>query len=391
MDYAFAPGSTSAEETMRQLFRLRGNTTLVESTSITRLDQFIGHLNTDGGVSRPIENMFICSHGNDSGWLQLDLAIILADLNGDGFPELVNDSNYEALVAAVASGAIIIPNSVINPRPPGTGPAFVHIKGCKIGQDHARPFVEKFKEALGGQVNLTAPKHYQSVSEIDGAGILEYLSYEFSVTSPTEFANRAALISAFESAGHTFIDGTPVPNVNWGRWVHRNITAGRRGSRFTVGLNPAIQIDATHEQTSLRLSGRTSFRHEVETVPYSISFIGSTPPTTVEARRQLLRDQLRANRLFDPAQTGFPKYQRLEFDSFDEFWDGLSWSTPRWNASESRLSIVGTRHKYICIVPICTDPNGDNNLIFNFYPEPGNSTPVINQLLETDTRLFLTV
>lgn len=95
--------------------------------------------------------------------------------------------------------------------------------------------------------------------------------------------------------------------------------------------------------------------------------------------------------MFDPAQNGYPWYQRYEFDSFDEFWDGFSWGTPTWNAAESRLGIVGTRHKYTCIVPISADPAGANNLIFNFYPNTGNPTPAINQLLESDARLFLTV
>ena len=391
MDYAFAPGTTAYDRAMKQMLRQRSRTTLVDSASIERLDQFINHLNTSSDITRPVDNIVVASHGNDAGRMQINLAIILADLNGDGFPELVNDSNYEALVAAVASGVLNIPNGVINPRPGGAGPAILHIKGCKIGQNHARPFIERFKEALGGQVTLTAPKHYHGVTLIEGAGVLEYLDYEFSVSSPTEFTSRAALITAFESAGHTFIDGTPVPNANWGRWVHRNISRGRRSRTFSLNLNPAIQIDATHERASLRVANPTAFRHEIDTVPYNRTLIGVTPPTDSAARLQLLKDGLRANPMFNPALNGYPWYQRYEFDSFDEFWDGFSWGTPTWNATDSRLGIVGTRHKYVCIVPISTDPGGANNLIFNFHPDTGNPTPAINQLLETDARLFLTV
>lgn len=390
MDYAFAPGTTGYDNSMKALLRLRPGTTLIDQQNVRSLSAFINHLNTASGVTRPVHHFIIASHGNDAGWMQMALAPILIDLNCDGVPEtLVNDSRYEALVSAVSTGVLRIPNALILPRPAGAGPAFFHIRGCKIGQPHAVPFVQKLKEALGGQVQVTAPKHFHLVTEIRGVGAMEYMGHDFSLARPTAFANRNAMITAFQGANFTFIDGSAVPNNRWTGWFHRNISQGKRNRAFTLSFDPPLQRTATRQISSMRINLANASRHEVENFPYTITYSSGAPPTDVAGRQNAIRNSMMSNCRFDPARTGFPVYRSFEFDTFNDFWNGFTWSTPTWNAQRRELRMVGTRHKYTIIVPV-TNPANNDSLFMNFYPVAGNTTPLIRQLQENDARFFLT-
>lgn len=378
MDYAFAPGTTAYDNIMKDLFRRRPNTTLVDQATITRVDEFIDHLETDAAVTRPVGNILIASHGNDGGWMQITLADIDAD--GDGNPD--TNTTYEVLEEADNTDVVEIPATVL-----GAATQF-HIKGCKIGQDYAVPFVQKFKAALGGVAQVTAPKFFHEVWFRTDIGVLEYLGYDFSVVRTTAFANRAAVITAFQGAAQTFIDGSAVPNNKWGTWLPTKVTTGRRARSFTVDLSPSLQPNTGSAMTSLRLTLDSGFRHDEEHFTFTVAYgAGSSPPAGAAARKTDMKTSMSGQPDFQDTHP-FPIFKRYEYDTFDEFADGFNWVF-NYNAANQEMRCVGTRHRYTVIVPI-TDP-ANNNLFFNFYPFAGNATPVVTQLLESDARFFLTV
>jgi hypothetical protein len=379
MDYAFAPGTTGYDNIMKDLFRRRPSTSLVNQAGVSRVDEFVTHLQTDGGVTRPVGNIIIASHGNDQGWMQIQFADI--DINGDGVAEA--NTTYEVLVEADTTNVADIPANV---RDANTK---FHIKGCKIGQAYAAPFVQKVKAALGGNVPVSAPKHFHQVWFRTDLGVMEYLGYDFSVVRPTAFASRNALITAFQGAGLQFVDGTNVPNANWNRWIPRNVSRGRRRRIFTVNLVPALTPTGGRALNSLRLTLDTGFRHDRQTYTFTISYgAGASPPAGNAARKTEMKTSMGGIAEFQAAHP-FPHYKRYEFNSLDDFADGFTWAF-NYNARRRVMRCVGTRRKYTVIVPI-TDPANANNLFFNFYPFAGNATPVATQLLENDARFFLTV
>lgn len=377
MDYAFAPGTTAYDNIMKDLFNQRPNTSLINQAGITRVDQFIDHLETDAGVTRPVEDMFIASHGNDGGWLQIQFADIDAD--GDGNPD--TNTTYEVLEIADTTNVAEIPAIVR-----GAASQF-HIKGCKIGQNYAIPFVEKIKATLGGVVPVTAPKHFHEVWYRTDLGVLEYLGYDFSVVQATAFANRNAVLAAFGAAGLLFIDGSAIPANYWNSRIPAKVGTGRRTMNYTVNLSPVLTPVNGSAMNSLRLNLDESFRHDAERFTFTLNYGAGTPPASDAAKKADMQTSMGGEAVFQVAHP-FPMYARYEYNNLTDFVNGFTW-TFTYNKNNHLMRCVGTRHRYTLIVPI-TDP-ANNNLFYNFYPYAGNPTPVTKQLLESDARFFLTV
>jgi hypothetical protein len=377
MDYAFAPGTSDYDNMMKDLFNHRPNTALINQAGISRVDQFIDHLETDAGVTRPLENIVIATHGNDGGWMEIQFANI--DVDGDGVPEV--NTTYEVVEIADTSNVVEIP-AIIQ----GAASHF-HIKGCKIGQDFAIPFVTKIKAALGGVVPVTAPKHFHEVWYRTDLGVLEYLGYDFSVVQPTRFANRNAVLAAFGSAGLLFIDNSAIPANYWRTRIPANVGTGRQDRTYTVNLSPSLTPTNGSTMNSLRLTIEESFRHDEEHTSFTISYSGGSPPASEAGRKADMKTSMAGELVFQAAHP-FPIYARFEYNNLTDFVDGFTWAFT-YDKKLQKLHCVGTRHRYTLIVPI-TDP-ANNNLFYNFYPYAGTATPVTTQLPETDARFFLTV
>ena len=170
-DYMFAPGRTAYDRGVRDLFRRREETELIvtkqhESVSnrrvrIRRLDDFFLTINFNSDIDRPLRKVYIGTHGNDSGWMQIQFETV--DVDGDGRAEA--NTTFEVLANIVDStDAFEFEDDAKNDT------TAVHIRGCLIGQDFARPFLEKLKEVLGNDVPVSAPKHYHVVHRLPNAG-----------------------------------------------------------------------------------------------------------------------------------------------------------------------------------------------------------------------------
>ena len=80
----------------------------------------------------------------------------------------------------------------------------------------------KLKEALGGVVPVTAPKHFHFVfpdKYPNGyGGMFEWMNYDFAIHSKTPLG-RPAIIAALKAKKYDFYDGTKVPDAWWNGWV----------------------------------------------------------------------------------------------------------------------------------------------------------------------------
>ena len=87
MDFAFAPGTTKYDRMMRKMYSYRQSTTLVNATGINSIKDFFDHLAKT--VVNPLTDILIGTHGNESGWMNVQLD-----------PAFDPHSTYEALEKA---------------------------------------------------------------------------------------------------------------------------------------------------------------------------------------------------------------------------------------------------------------------------------------------------
>lgn len=135
-------------------------------------------------------------------------------------------TDFEALETSlrVPSLALTIPDALIgySPATPQTTARAFHVKGCNIGQ--ALPWLVKLREALGGHVRVSAPKHFHGVSfngtpdatPLEG---IEWMGYQFVVFRKHAFSNRDALATAFHAQGHLRPNGAPIPRAAYKGWI----------------------------------------------------------------------------------------------------------------------------------------------------------------------------
>jgi hypothetical protein len=364
MDYAFAPGTTPYDTNMKRLFRRCPNTTLIDVRTVRHVAAFINHLDTTASIPKPVGDLLIASHGNDRGWLQIDL---------DGGRS--TDVTYEVLEAAATSGTVEIPTSLIQ-NPDGTSVSIkVHIRGCRIGKSLA--FMQKLKQALGGSVGVTAPLHFHEYYHHGSYGLWEFLSYDFSLARKTRLRTKNDVVTAFQGASFTFINGSSVPAGNWTTWVPSTF------NQATTDTNVNITLGTTIGSLS-QLTLEREFRHRRRTYTYTVSGVTSKPASDAAALA-ILQSALSGDPTFQSSHA-YPIYERYGYSSRSDFVNGFTWS---YTHGSNQLVCTGTRHEYTCIVPI-TDPS-THHLIFNFYPNAGSSHSAIVNLLETDSRMFRTV
>jgi hypothetical protein len=367
MDYAFAPlpdnGNNLFYTIYRRMFPHRPATTLINQAGLTRVKEFLDHVANEPGLDRPVGSFLIASHGNDGGFIQVEIDTV-SHIDADGNP--IPGTTYEVLSNADNNDTVDIPNALLEPRPAGAPPVAVfHIRGCNVGA--AEPFLEEFKAALGGAVEVSAPRLVDNNQEM-GRGAFEYLGYHFRIIQRDAFAGRNQLITAFRNAALTFIDGSPVPDASWPAWIPRDIGQGERVTRPFAVFGQQVE-----DQGRIRLPVR--FRHNFPrftgTYSYTVGGVDANPGNAA-ARLQLLRDSLDINPLFQAAHA-FPEYERRGYGSVQEFVDGYRWVF-NWNRPE--LVCRGTRHVYTVSPPVT---NG-GNLLFNYYPDDNNAANVVTTL-----------
>lgn len=397
-DYMFAPGRTGYDRGVRDLFRQRAETELIvtsedpDNTSrrirTKNLGQMFLTINFESDIERPLRKVFIGTHGNDSGWMQVQFEAV--DIDGDNKVEA--NTTYEVLEDINLSDAFHFEDAAKN------SDTHVHIRGCLIGQDYAQPFVELLKKVLGDDVPVSAPKHYHVINRLPNAGYMEFFGYQFQISSLTHFRGRDArtnLIQAFKDADFFFIEaagGHFLEDEWWEKWVPRNVGMGKRTIRHRINFEPPILPRRGNPIVRMNLRFPKAFRAERQQYKFTVTGVASDPGNQA-ARILVLHNVIRAQDEFKAAHP-FPKYKRFEFDTLDDFFDGFNWRVT-YSSRRNKLYGTGTRYLYTVIVPITSDPdpNDDtkNHLIFNFNPSTNNTNPAISLIDEEDDDLFLTV
>lgn len=376
MDFGFGPAGDAHIADLRQMFSRRANTTLINARGVDTVRQLINHLNSS--TSKPIGDILLGAHANDEGQLFLP-----------AFPGQRGPTNFETLESTLsnASRSIKIPDALIGYTAASGITHAVHIQGCNIG--NALPFLTKFKDALGGHVNVTAPKFFHGATPAP-QGSFEYMGYQFAIRRATPFPNRAVALAEFDAEQFTLIDGkTVVPTADWKTLIPRNpnVTVKQQAASklgAAVGTRTTIQTPRQYRATQITFG------------PWTITYpSASAIPSSQSARLSDLEASLKTDARFQDTHP-FPQFIREGFPRVIEFVSGYTWTcVPRGRT----LVCVGKRMLYVAALAI-TDPAtapthgffGDGDLIFNFYPAARSSlTPITNALQVTDATYFATV
>jgi hypothetical protein len=246
----------------------------------------------------------------------------------------------------------------------------------------------------GGTINMMAPLHFDEFHGTRG-GHLEYLAHKFTLRVAQKFlrpngsADRAALLSAFNAAGFTYLGGTAIPSAAWAGWVPSNIHPSRakwkQSFDMQVGLNPAIGTQTT---------ATIHREYRYERIPFSWDWRAPDPGNHHD-RLEVLRTTLpqgtvppSGRHLYDPTYP-WPLYERYGFTDIDDMVDNLNWTV---TYSNGVLHFRATRYEYTVMLPITDPPVPPANPVlrfYNFFPSSAATGPPVLLLDETNADLFL--
>ncbi|MDN3657351.1 hypothetical protein QWZ08_16995 [Ferruginibacter paludis] len=364
MDFAFAPGASGYDIIMRKMFTNRASTTLINKRGINSVKDFFNHLASAGVVATPLTDILIGTHGNESGWMNVQLD-----------PAFDAHTTYEAMESAInaPTRTCQLADAIINPRPVDSNnnpiDPHVFIRGCRIGV--MNPFIEKFKEVINGlsttDIGVCAPLFYHEVYNVR-QGVFESFNYDFHIFSKTAVADKAALVALFDGLNAVDTYGTAITTAQWNGWIKTNITRD---------ADPLVLVNLAATPVTNLLTLRSGFyRHRFQTIISSIRVdpaVGALPtdPAGIATFLKQQLNNLAANPGTNPfglqlqSTHPFPLFTRYEYASIDEMVDGLTWTVN----TQSRV-FVGKRHEYYVCPPV-TANNANNELIYNFYATQG--------------------
>jgi len=372
-DYCFVPGSSSdpAVATLQKIMETRPQSKRL--TSPASLEDFIDAL-SDSDITNPIRHLYIGSHANEAGDLFMPL-------QGSSSPAAAID--YEALQDAGKNNILKIDPKLLEPRPSASGQSIAaqfRVRGCRIGK--AKPFLDQLKKALGGNISVNAPKHFEHVAEWSQPdGYFEYMDYDFQLRRPKAIGTKKEMVTAFLAAGLTDIDGKPIATALINAGVPANVKKqGEQSTDTDVKVPFAPKIFKTP----------LSFRYHREQFRTGMSGFPIDPdPAKLPARKAELKNQLLTDTASWPqfaATHPFPEWMRLGYSSIDEFLDGFTW-TFKYDKKKKILFFNGERHVYDLIIPITE--SGTTMLLCNFYPTT-SGTAVVEKMDAADKRLYET-
>lgn len=397
MNYAFAPGRTSQDQRARDLFRRHAATTILgrgapssvpqASRRAISVEQYVDLLSDQSSL--PADVIFIGTHG-DKGYMHIPFA----NVSGNSAPEL---ATYDTVAQADDSNLCNIAANVRN-----TDTA-VRIRGCNVGQDQV--YTSKVKDALGGQVSVSAPKHFHLIGGISNCGFFEGFCYEFKLIKKVPFSGnnsrqvRNAIVQAFQAETFSLIDpAITIDNSWWEEWIPaRGIPARapntplRLNVPHRIRFNPPLPVTRGQPVETQSLNSIPGmFRIVPDVFTWYVTGINSKP-NDADMLKQVHNSIKGAPRFQEGTDNPYPEHERYGVDSPDDFLDLFTW-TVRYSSKEKKIYGTGTRYKYVVMVPITSDPDPTdrtkNHLIYNFFPDSNNNVPPVNQIQENDARIF---
>lgn len=381
MDVAFAPGPTAFDLGIKKMFKQRANTTVIDDPFITTIAEFVKKINTRTPQS-VATNIVIGTHGDDNAFMQIQLNTAYGA-----------NTYFESLLLEMAATprTCQLADALINPRPKVNNvdvPALLVIKGCRIGQ--SLPFLNKIKAAINGlsttTINVVAPKYFEAIHTAP-QGTVEMFLYDFHHFSKTKIADKKALVAVFVGLAFKDINGVAIPKAKLEKWIPKNIHQIVKNIE-TVNFNPfPIPNIATGTFGRYKYSKQQVF-------DITVHISSGTLPTTLADRITALKAEvasLAATPGTNPIALSlsstheYPYYTRFGYTDMDNLIDNLEWTFTVQGPQD--LYCVGVRHEYNINNPVVGPTN--NELIYNFFAEPGQGTTSIVNYTDTDTRFYV--
>jgi hypothetical protein len=382
LDYAIVPMTDDVTTLLNEMVSRRVPKTTMRD--VTTVREFVVGLNADLGI-HPVGDLVVGAHANSEG--QLFILMYPSQVDVAGRPTSRTEyENLEQTMEASAAGLLrrirIDDDTIGFTTPPPTH--FLYFKGCNLGK--AGPFLTKLKEALGGHVTVSAPRHFQGVVRVTrkgNNGSFEYMCYEFQVQTPAValpkggfrgFATRADLIDAFDAAGHQYLGGFDVPKDDWEKkWVPKDIS---KTQTFYMAM-PLGATVAGFKELTLRPDKKTgkggSRQFRVQQIPAKWQFVPPAAATTYAARVAALKTAIGQDPRFNSNHV-WPMYKRSGFATLDDFMDGHLWS---FGDKDAGPLAIGRRYEYTVVLPILDTSGPKPKLFYNFFPAPGAAQAAI--------------
>ena len=243
------------------MFNRRADTTLISANAKRNtVRRFIKHIENSDSISRPVDDHLIAAHANSQGFLFITL-----------FRGQKGKTQYETIQASMGdpSKSIAIEDATIGYSSGDPITKAFHIKGCNIGQ--SPPFLSKLKAALGGHVEVTAPKHFHHLDWTPHLGVFEGMSYEFNINRKDPFTSKSDVLSAFKSGGFTRYDGSAVPNDQWKKWLPRKLSKAQLKKKITLKRSIRVTLGMTIGKTKT-LANWSEFRVRPNIYVYTIGY-----------------------------------------------------------------------------------------------------------------------
>lgn len=352
---------------LERFYDLRGQTIRLKPPDAA-LKAFIEMLARDAAVAGPIRDLMVGTHAAAAGSIAVKpTASEIAHIQ------------FERLEKAVADRNLIVKPELLQPRPKDANqrdvPARFVIRGCAVGA--ALPYLRKFKEALGGAVEVVAPKFEHAIGEYANPhahGLYEFLAYEFFLSRPKPLATDQDIVAAFIAEGLLHYDGKPIEAKTWAQWI-------------PVGSPPRDKHE--HRKYFSKVANRdvtgfAFFTTEKQDFPGEPVLVGLPfDPGTDAARIVALGVHINNDPRFK-ATHPWPGYVRLGYKSLSEMVDGFTWSF-QYDAAREKLICRGARTTYTVHQPIVDTASGA--LIHNHFPIRPAGAPT-EVFTDRDARFF---
>lgn len=392
MDIAWVPGGDPASLLAKELYADRVDAATSLDTKLVkvkknRLADLITSVDADGSIAKPLASLILVSHGNDTGWLQIDL---------DSAPD--TSITYQVLRKILDATdpsrrtGLRIPSSLYTNADGTKAATRVVLAGCRVGA--APKFVDAFKQVLGGNVPVVASKYlHEFVARTHRArgrravtkllGTFEHLSYGFSTTAFLPMDVDTLIDGLNDYPKNRFSDGSAVPFARWATWL-KGVPLDRKGNvrqgEFRLPL--AVPLGQT-------VAGATELTPaKIRNLPthYIVHLAPSAANKTLTGLKAVMQADPTCQTTYP-----FPMWEQYGHTTFDAFFDSWNWGKPvpgKTKDGQDQLVWTGVRNEYTLLIPV-TSPVDGGNLIFNFFPPRGSTADsAVIGINETDPALF---
>jgi hypothetical protein len=205
MDFAFIPepGKNASILAASQLFHSRIPSSGIVPKAKTNLEDILKWIDTHVPSGQQVSSVFFVSHASDH-----HVSFLMT-------PGQKGLSVYTLLVDLQQGSGVSVPSRFTAAVPAGGKSIQIVIKGCRIGSSEI--FLLLLKTLLGGQVQVTAPRHYNGMLNISKKGAvvaLDTLTYNIEVHLKDPITSHAKLVDAFKAAKFPRYDGSQIPDAD---------------------------------------------------------------------------------------------------------------------------------------------------------------------------------